>query len=132
MKTWPVVGVFDSGVGGLYVLKELSLIFPKIQWIYIADTLHWPYGEKNKKELELSCRSMKGFLISSGAKGIVIACNTASSLFVNQSHYKNIPLLNIIQPTCKSVESFVKNTHKKRIGILGTQWTIQSNIYKNI
>ena len=124
------VGLFDSGVGGLFVLKELAPVFPDIKWIYFADTLHWPYGNKTQTELSTYCLDIFKFLSSLSVDAIVIACNTASSLFVHQTHYTHVPLLNVIQPNCKSAINFVQQTNKKKIGVIGTQWTIQSNIYK--
>ena len=124
------VGLFDSGVGGLFILKELIPFFPDIKWFYFADTQHWPYGNKTQKELSTYCLDIFKFLSSLSLDAIVIACNTASSLFVHQTHYTHIPLLNVIQPNCKSTIDFVKQTNKKKIGVIGTPWTIQSNIYK--
>ncbi len=126
------VGLFDSGVGGLFILRELNIKFSNIKLIYFADTLHWPYGNKTKQELMARCISIQDFLHSLSVDAIIIACNTASSLFTHQTLYKNKPLLNIIQLNCKNTIDFVKKTNRKRIGILGTEWTVQSEIYKKI
>ena len=125
------IAVSDSGVGGLFVLEKIFPFFSNIHWLYFADTAHFPYGPKSKDELLFCCSSIFEFMNSLSAEGILMACNSVSSLFTQDSLYKNkIPLIGIIQPTIDQTLEFSKKENKKRIGVLATQHTVQSNLYK--
>ena len=121
------IGIFDSGIGGLTVLKQLKKKFPKESFIYIGDTAHLPYGNKSKATIidcsELICQ----YLISQQVKLIIIACNTASSLALNSLKKKfNIPIIDVITP----IHHIMMQTPKiHRVGVIGTYNTIQSNAY---
>lgn len=109
------IGVFDSGVGGLFVLQKLAPLFPQIHWIYFADTAHWPYGNKTKEQLHSYCSNILKFLDSQSVEGILIACNTASSLFMKESSYKNkIPLINIIEPSLAQTREHIEKENIKK------------------
>ena len=120
------IGLFDSGVGGLSILKDLIPYSSEL--VYFADTLHLPYGEKTEEELKGYCTQIQKFLLSQSVDSIVVACNTASTLFIKDSHYKNIPLFNIITPTVDSALAL----NPKKIGILATPFTVSSKVYPKL
>lgn len=122
------IGVFDSGVGGLTVLKELKKKLPHEDYIYIGDTASFPYGSKSKDTIiELSKKRIEN-LIDMNAKIIVIACGTATSqAFIEMKKIFNIPIIGIINPTV----DYLKEENKKRIGVIATAGTIRSNGWKN-
>ena len=122
------IGIFDSGVGGLTVLKELKKKLPHEDYIYIGDTASFPYGSKSKGTIiELSKKRIEN-LIYMNAKIIVIACGTATSqALIEMKKIFNIPIIGIINPTV----SYLKEENKKRIGVMATAGTIRSNGWKN-
>jgi len=122
------VGIFDSGIGGLTVLKTLINKYPKNDYIYYGDTLNLPYGSKTKEELlELSIKDVE-FLLSKNVDIIIIACGTVSSNCRNylKENY-SIPIYDIISPTIK----YLNESSKSSIGIIATEKTIDSHIFKN-
>ena len=122
------VGVFDSGIGGLTVLKNLYKHYPNNEYIYYGDTLNLPYGNKTKKELEeLSSKDVE-FLLSKNVDIIFIACGTVSSNCINYLKNKyNIPIYDIITPTIK----YLNDSSYQNIGVIATNATIDSHIFKN-
>lgn len=122
------VGVFDSGIGGLTVLKNLYKHYPNNEYIYYGDTLNLPYGNKTKKELEVLSSKDVEFLLSKNVDIIFIACGTVSSNCIN--HLKNkyhIPIYDIITPTIK----YLNDSSYQNIGVIATNATIDSHIFKN-
>ena len=122
------VGIFDSGIGGLTVLKTLINKYPQNDYIYYGDTLNLPYGNKTIKELEELSSNDIEFLINKKVDIIIIACGTISSNCL--SYLKNkyqIPIYDIINPTI----NYLNNTKYKNIGIIATERTIDSHIFKN-
>lgn len=94
------IGVFDSGVGGLTVLTELNHKFPKEKWIYLGDTLHFPYGTKQEEQIIEYAMENVRFLISQNAKMIIIACGTATSYALKKLQENfSLPIIGIINPT---------------------------------
>ena len=122
------VGVFDSGIGGLTVLKNLYYHYPNNEYIYFGDTINLPYGNKTKEELnELSSLDVE-FLLSKKVDIIIIACGTVSSNCINYLKEKyNIPIYDIITPTI----TYLNNSNYQNIGIIATNATINSHIFKN-
>ncbi len=122
------IGLFDSGVGGLTVLKKLVSKYPNNDYIYYGDTLNNPYGNKTKEELlKLSKQNME-FLIDKKVDLIIIACGTVSSNCLNELKLSyNIPIISIITPTI----DYLNNNNYKNIGIIATKATINSHIFKN-
>jgi len=96
------IGFFDSGVGGISVLKEAIKLMPEENYIYFGDSTNAPYGERNKEEIKKLTFKAVELLIAKGCKGIVIACNTATSAAINdlRKKYKNIPIIGI-EPALK-------------------------------
>ena len=121
------IGVFDSGVGGLTVLKELQRLLPNEDFIYIGDTASFPYGSKSKKTIiELSKKRIDN-LIDMNVKMIVIACGTATSQALDEmKKIFNIPIIGIIEPTVE----YLKNENIKKIGVIATAGTIRSEGWK--
>jgi glutamate racemase len=118
------IGLFDSGLGGLTVLSEIKSILPNENYIYFGDTARVPYGSKSKETIIEYSRQIISFLISKGVKLIVIACGTASSLaFDTVKDEFDVPIINVITPTAKSIKS-------SRIGVIATSATIKSNAWK--
>ena len=123
------IGVFDSGIGGLTVVRALMERLPHENIVYFGDTARVPYGPKSPQVVREYTKQDTDFLVSHGVKMIVVACNTVSSvaLDVVQKHAK-VPVVGVIVPGAKAA---VKATKKKRIGIIGTVGTITSNAYTN-
>lgn len=121
------VGVFDSGIGGLTVVKQINSFLPNEGIVYFGDTARVPYGSKsNSTVVEYSLQNAR-FLISKNVKIIVAACNTASSvaLEILRENY-DVPIIGMIKPGAKMAAA---NTKNGRIGIIGTNATIRNNAY---
>lgn len=122
------IGVFDSGVGGLTVVKEILKILPNEKIIYIGDTARVPWGTRGKEIIIRFSEQLTEFLAKRGVKLIVIACHTASSV-ASRSLRKSfkIPLFEVISPTCKKVR---ESPCVKRVGVIGTPATIKSRAWE--
>lgn len=119
------IGVFDSGIGGITVLRELVKTFPSENFIYLGDTARLPYGSKSAETVRsYSLQNMK-YLVSRGVKAIIVACNTASTQ-VFEDAFDGVPVFNVIDPGAALAASLTEN---KKIGILATRATIKSNAY---
>lgn len=104
------IGVFDSGVGGMTVLKELAKQLPNENFIYLGDTKRFPYGSKSKESIIELTKDGVEFLINKGVKLIVIACGTATSQALEEVQpLYNIPIIGVIEPTVK----YIKEINKK-------------------
>lgn len=123
------IGMFDSGVGGLTVLKEVKKLLPNEEIIYLGDTKRFPYGSKSKDAIIEASRNCVKYLIEKNVKLIVIACGTATSqsLDVLKKEF-DIPIIGIIEPTVDYLEKQVKP--KETIGVIATQGTIRSNAWE--
>lgn len=123
------IGIFDSGLGGLTVAKAINLILPDENIVYFGDTAHLPYGDKSKDTIVQYSKRISTFLVEEKCKVIVIACNSASANafteVVKQAGSK-IPVLNVIDP----VVDFIVDTEYKKLGVIGTKSTIDSNTYR--
>lgn len=118
------IGIFDSGVGGVTVLKELQKLLPNENFAYIGDTASFPYGSKSKKTIIELCKKRIENLIDMEVKMIVIACGTATSQALEEMQAMfNIPIIGIIKPTVK----YLKEMNFKKIGVIATTGTIRSN-----
>lgn len=122
------IGIFDSGVGGLTVFKELRRILPHEDIVYLGDTARVPYGTKSPKVVKRYTLEATLFLLSKGVKTIIVACNTASSIALDEiSKLIPIPFFGVIEP---GVEMASRMSKKKRIGVIGTEATIKSGAYR--
>lgn len=121
------IGVFDSGIGGLTVAKELIKTLPGENTVYLGDTARVPYGTKSGRTVIAYSHSNSEFLISKGVKLLVVACNTASSVSIPslRANY-DIPVIGVIEPGAKKAVSVTKTA---KIGVIGTPSTINSSAY---
>ena len=121
-----MIGVFDSGVGGLSVWRELYREFPDETYLYVSDSGHCPYGPKSKDEVISRAKSITEFLISRGAEIIVVACNTATAAAIEflRGHY-TIPFVGM-EPAVKPA---ALNTRTGAIGVLATKGTFKGELY---
>ncbi len=122
------IGIFDSGIGGLTVLKAIREEMPYEDLVYFGDTAHVPYGTKSKETItKFSVENVK-FLQSFQSKLVVVACNTASSLSMDELKKNfNIPIIGVIEPGARQALAETKNG---RVGIIGTKATIGSGAYE--
>lgn len=126
MDTRPI-GVFDSGIGGLTVLKELEERLPNENFIYYGDTLNFPYGEKSKEDIVKFSRYNIQYLIKQNVKMIIIACGTATSQSLEEMKQEfDIPIIGIIDPTV----NYVKRKEIKKVGVIATTGTIRSGSWE--
>lgn len=124
-----MIGIFDSGIGGLTVARALMEQLPEYDIIYFGDTARTPYGSKSPDTVVKYSIENTEFLLSKGAKIIIMACNTASSVaFETVAEKFNYPLFEVISPAVKLA---VKKSEKKRIGVIGTRATVNSGAYEN-
>ncbi len=122
MDTRPI-GMFDSGCGGLTVLKQYTRLMPNEDFIYYGDTAHLPYGDKSPQKIIEYCDEIVKFLINKNVKMIVIACGTASATAYEYLKEKyDIEIRNIIIPTAEAIKD-------ENIGVIATQATIKSNAW---
>jgi glutamate racemase len=119
------IGVFDSGVGGLTILKKLMDEFPLEQFIYLGDTARLPYGSKSPETIRKYSEQVMSYLNTKNVDCIVIACNSASTQ-VPESQWQGIPVYNVIDPGAASA---LKISTNLRIGLLGTRATVASHVY---
>jgi len=121
------IGVIDSGVGGLTVAYEIMRQLPNEQIFYVGDTLRCPYGPRPQEEVIQYTREMVQFLIEKNIKMLVIACNTATAFALDAIEKEfPIPVVGVIQP---GVRAAIKSTRSNKIGVIGTDGTINSNAY---
>lgn len=122
-----VIGIFDSGVGGLTVLKELIGLLPNSSYIYFADTLNCPYGPKGPSEIIRLSKAITEFLIEQGCSVIVVACNTATAAAIDylRTNYP-IPFVGM-EPAVKPAALATKT---KSIGVLATKGTFNGRLYQ--
>lgn len=121
------IGIFDSGVGGLTVAKEIMTQIPRERLVYFGDTARLPYGSKSKDTIIRYSRQIVRFLRTMDVKAIVVACNTASSLALpTLEAEEDIPVIGVIR---SGVKAAVEATRNKKVGVIGTDATIGSHIY---
>jgi len=121
------IGVFDSGVGGLTVLRELQRQLPNESTIYFADLGHFPYGPRYQAQVRTFALNIIRFLEKLDVKLVVIACNTATAAALNTAREVfDIPIIGVITP---GAEAAVATTKNKRVGVISTEGTMQSQAY---
>ena len=121
------IGIFDSGVGGLTVVNAINKILPNESICYVGDTARVPYGNKSRNNIKKFSKQITEWLLEQDCKIIVVACNTASSLALNYLKSNiSVPIIGVID---SGVNWAALNTKSKKIGVLGTRATINSNVY---
>ncbi len=123
-----MIGIFDSGVGGMTVARAVEEVLPERSIIYFGDVARTPYGSKSPETISRYSRQNSDFLLAKGAKIIIIACNSAASVagHLLQQEY-DVPIMEVIGP---AVTQAVQTSKSGRIGVIGTRATINSNIYE--
>jgi glutamate racemase len=125
--SWQAVGIFDSGVGGLTVLRELTKVLPQEDTIYFGDTARVPYGTKSPETVTRYAHEITAFLVRRDIKLLVVACNTASAVALpSLKRHFSIPVVGVIEP---GAQRAVEVTRSGRIGVIGTAGTIRSSAY---
>jgi len=121
------VGIFDSGIGGLTVVRAIIEVLPRENIIYLGDTARVPYGTRSSDTVKKYSFENTEFLISRDIKVLVVACNTSSavSLEILRQRFP-VPIIGVVEPGARAA---VRATKKKRIGVIGTETTIKSNSY---
>jgi len=121
------IGVFDSGIGGLTVLHEIIQTMPKENTVYLGDTARAPYGTKSVETVLRYSYENSEFLIEKGVKVVVVACNTSTAIALSQLKSRlSLPVVGVIEP---GVRRAIKSTKNKKVGVIGTEATIQSGAY---
>lgn len=122
------IGIFDSGIGGLTVAREIQKQLPQERIIYFGDTAHVPYGDKSKASIINYSERITRFLLEENCKAIIIACNTASAMAyskIKKQYGKEAHIFNVIDPVCQ----YVSQKEVENVGVIGTKATISSRIY---
>lgn len=123
------IGIFDSGVGGLTVVKQVIKTLPDEDIIYFGDTARVPYGSKSKEIITKFSEQIIRFLISKNVKAVIIACNTVSSnCYEELTDIFDIPILEVVNP---GVQACLNTTKNNIVGVIGTESTIRSGAYEN-
>ena len=123
----PSIGVFDSGFGGLTVLKALLEVIPGADFVYFGDTARLPYGSKSVDTVARYAVESSHYLESHGAQVLVIACNTATALALDRiTAATHVPVIGVVEPGADSAAAVSKN---KRIVVIGTEATVSSQAY---
>lgn len=121
------IGVFDSGVGGLTVVKEIVRQLPDESIVYFGDTARVPYGSKSEETIKYFSRQIVNFLKTKNVKAVVVACNTVSAIALEMLNKEyDIPIIGVIKPGASQA---AKSTVNGRIGVIGTEATIRSKVY---
>jgi glutamate racemase len=121
------IGIFDSGIGGLTVLREVRKTLPHEHIIYLGDTARVPYGNRSPRTVTRYSLENTRFLLSKGIKMLVIACNTSSAIALSVlKRSLPIPVIGVIDPPSREA---VRRTRAKKIGVIGTRATINSGAY---
>lgn len=121
------IGVFDSGIGGLTVLHQITLALPKENTVYLGDTARAPYGTKSVETVLRYSFENSQFLVDKGVKLVVVACNTSTAIALERLEERlALPVIGVIGP---GVQRAIKSTKNQRVGVIGTDATIQSGAY---
>ena len=127
-KTWPI-GIYDSGLGGLTVVKEIIKFLPSEDIVYLGDTARVPYGTRSEEVIRKFSIQDVQFLLKKKVKCIVIACHTSSAVAGNflKKKFSIVPIFDVVSPVLKSLEK-----SKNKIGVIGTRATIGSGVYSKL
>jgi glutamate racemase len=124
----PTIGVFDSGFGGLTVLKALLELIPDADYLYFGDTARLPYGSKSVETVARYAVEAAHYLEAHGAELLVIACNTATALALDRiTAAAHVPVVGVVEPGAEAAASVSKN---KKVVVIGTEATVSSHAYR--
>ena len=125
-----MIGVFDSGIGGLSVLKALRAELPGERFVYVADSGHAPYGERDAAHVQARAQALTQYLVDQGARVLVVACNTATAAAIHllRAQHPALPIIGV-EPALKPA---VALSQSKRIGVLATRGTLESEKFKQL
>ncbi|MDX9714263.1 MAG: glutamate racemase [Dissulfurispiraceae bacterium] len=127
MDRYSSIGIFDSGIGGLTVMKEIAALMPSESIVYLGDTARVPYGTRSAETVRRYSFECARFLMQHNIKLLVIACNTASAVSLDDIRMTiDIPVIGVIEPGAKAALAAAPN---RRIGVIGTEATIKSSAY---
>lgn len=122
------IGIFDSGIGGLTVVHEIFQRLPDERVVYFGDTARVPYGNRSSHVVQRFAIQDASFLMAQNVKMIIVACNTVSSVALDQLMQRlHVPILGVVRP---GINAALKATHNNRIGVIGTRGTIMSGAYE--
>lgn len=123
------IGLFDSGVGGLSILKEIQAQLPKENTIFLADQINMPYGKKTSKELKKICTKITFFLVKNNIKMLIVACNTATCYTLDhlRKNFK-VPIIGVVP----AIKPATKITRNGKIAVMATPATVKSQYLKNL
>jgi glutamate racemase len=122
------IGIFDSGIGGLTVAKKIIDVLPNESLIYLGDTARVPYGNRDKEVITKFALELTGFLLAKKVKALVVACNTISSISLEEiKKISPVPVIDVIKPT---VRKAIQINNSNMIGVIGTRATVNSKIYE--
>lgn len=130
-----MIGIFDSGFGGLTILKEIRHLLPQYDYLYLGDNARAPYGTRSFDVVYDYTWQAVEYLLQHGCRLVILACNTASAKALRSIQQRNLPhytdptvrVLGVIRPTVEAISSY---THTKHVGVLATQGTVASESYK--
>ena len=125
-----IVGIFDSGLGGLTVVKEFKRKIPNASFIYLGDTARVPYGTRSAETIRKFAEEDTQFLVDKDVDLILVACNTVSSLAIDVvKKQSSVPVYSVIEPAIRKALDITKNN---KIGLVGTRATVNSDAYKEV
>jgi glutamate racemase len=128
LTTHPTIGVFDSGFGGLTVLKALLELIPDADYLYFGDTARLPYGSKSVETVARYAVEAAHFLEGNGSEILVIACNTATALALDRiTTATHVPVVGVVEPGAQAAAATSKN---KKVVVVGTEATVSSHAYR--
>jgi glutamate racemase len=126
-KRRPTIGVFDSGFGGLTVLRELVALIPDADYLYFGDTARLPYGSKSAETVAKYALGAAEYLQQHGAELLVIACNTATALALDKiESASSVPVVGVVEPEAKAADARSGN---RKVVVIGTEATVNSHAY---
>lgn len=126
------LGILDWGIGGLSVLQNIQATRPGLQGIYFSDSGSTPYGKMSESEIQKRLTAIFDYLIDRDVTHIVIACNAASTAFMDTKEYRGRPIINVISPTVEAVSTMHSKMNFKKIGVIGGDRTVESGLYLQI
>ncbi|MFH1744997.1 MAG: glutamate racemase [bacterium] len=132
-----MIGIFDSGFGGLTILNQLIKDLPEYDYVYLGDSARSPYGNKSQEAIYKYTEEAVDFLFKKGCELVIVACNTASAKALRKiqqeylpKNYPNKRVLGVIIPAVEMVAEKLKNNKSKKIGLIATRSTIESGVYE--